>query len=113
MRVRGVNLDSMSDEEFWVLHEEMTAEVKRRLLRQKARIEDRLRKIEKASDLTKQPGEARVRRRPPPKYQNPKSPHETWAGRGKQPRWVKLHLEAGKKLNDLLIASPEKRRRTR
>ncbi len=38
-----------------------------------------------------------------PKYRNPSPPHQTWAGRGKQPVWVRTHLEAGNSLEDLLI----------
>jgi DNA-binding protein H-NS len=106
----GADFELMSDEQLWVLHEEMARELKRRLLRQKAKLEDRLRKIERAG---KQLGGARCPNpKLPPKYRNPKNPQETWAGRGKQPRWVKAELQTGRKLNDLLIASLEKQRRT-
>lgn len=40
------------------------------------------------------------------KYQNPNNPEETWTGLGaisKRPIWVRKHLEAGGKLEDLLI----------
>ena len=45
------------------------------------------------------------RKYPPvlPKYQNPSDPSETWAGRGKQPRWLTSQLKAGKKIDDFLI----------
>lgn len=36
----------------------------------------------------------------PPLY---KKGNQTWSGRGRQPGWVKAHLEAGGKLEDLLI----------
>src|ERR1700733_4684073 len=39
-----------------------------------------------------------------PKYQNPKAPFETWAGRGKQPRWLVSALKAGGKIEDFEIA---------
>ncbi|WP_411691003.1 H-NS histone family protein [Acinetobacter gandensis] len=38
------------------------------------------------------------------KYQNKDNLEETWTGRGKQPGWVKRELEAGKNLEDFLIA---------
>lgn len=38
-----------------------------------------------------------------PKYRNPANPAETWAGRGKRPRWFNAALKAGKKEGDLLI----------
>ncbi|HQW80317.1 MAG TPA: H-NS histone family protein [Pseudomonadota bacterium] len=39
-----------------------------------------------------------------PKYRNPADPSQTWAGRGKRPRWFTEALAAGKKEKDLLIA---------
>ncbi|MEO1949825.1 H-NS histone family protein [Thioclava sp.] len=38
-----------------------------------------------------------------PKYANPEKSFETWTGRGRQPRWVKDHLDAGGSLDDLMI----------
>ena len=38
-----------------------------------------------------------------PKYRNPANPSETWAGRGKQPRWLAAQTGAGKRLEDFLI----------
>ncbi|MBM3603278.1 MAG: H-NS histone family protein [Alphaproteobacteria bacterium] len=37
------------------------------------------------------------------KYANPENSSETWTGRGRQPRWVKGHLDAGGSVDDLLI----------
>jgi hypothetical protein len=30
-------------------------------------------------------------------YRNPERPSETWAGRGKKPRWLAAHLKSGKR----------------
>lgn len=38
-----------------------------------------------------------------PKYRNPDDPELTWAGRGRQPRWIKAALEQGKSLEDMRI----------
>jgi DNA-binding protein H-NS len=38
-----------------------------------------------------------------PKYRNPGNADETWAGRGKPPRWLAVQLEQGRKLEDFLI----------
>ena len=38
-----------------------------------------------------------------PKYRNPDNTAETWAGRGKPPRWMAVKLEKGAKLEDFLI----------
>lgn len=44
----------------------------------------------------------------PPKYQNPENPLETWAGRGKTPKWMAAALKKGKKQEDFLIERPVK-----
>ena len=41
-----------------------------------------------------------------PKYRDPAKPENTWAGRGKQPGWLKEKLEAGASLEDFLIDQP-------
>ena len=38
-----------------------------------------------------------------PKYRNPAKPSETWAGRGKPPRWMAAELNKGKKIADFAI----------
>jgi DNA-binding protein H-NS len=37
------------------------------------------------------------------KYHNPDNPSETWAGRGRKPKWVEEKLAGGSSLDDLLI----------
>ena len=105
---------SATTAELWQLYDEVTTVLSRRMTAEKAKLEERLRKIEGTAGA---PAEERARRPYPPvlpKYRNPKNPSETWSGRGKQPRWLKAQLRAGKKLNDLLInrSSGQKRRQT-
>jgi hypothetical protein len=38
-----------------------------------------------------------------PKYRNPAEPSETWAGRGKRPRWLTAQLKSGKQIDDFRI----------
>ena len=48
----------------------------------------------------------RVRRPYPvvvPKYRNPERPSETWAGRGKTPRWLTAQLKSGRRIDDFRI----------
>jgi DNA-binding protein H-NS len=94
---------SMTTAELWELYDEVTTILSRRMAAEKAKLEERLRRIEGTAGSART--EERVRRPYPPvlpKYRNPKDPSETWSGRGKQPRWLKAQLRAGKKLNDLL-----------
>lgn len=39
-----------------------------------------------------------------PKYVHPENPSVTWTGRGRQPAWIKEALEAGRSLDEFLIA---------
>jgi DNA-binding protein H-NS len=93
-----LHLKEMSVEELWSLHEKIAAELTSKLTIEKAKLEERLGKLS---------SESRSERRPYPKvlakYRNPKNPKETWAGRGKQPRWLAAQLRSGKKLDQFLI----------
>ena len=103
---------SMSTDELWRLREQMSSMLTDKIVEEKAKLEERLRRLENASTAN---GPNRPRRAYPkvlPKYQNPKNTAETWSGRGKQPHWIQAQLRAGKKLEHFLIAqsSTEKRR---
>ena len=39
-----------------------------------------------------------------PKYRTPAKPTETWAGRGKPPRWMAAEIKKGKKISDFAIS---------
>jgi DNA-binding protein H-NS len=102
------SLKSISIDELWSLHEQVTSTLVRRIAEEKAKLEERLRILDGAdsSDGSKI-SRNRTRRRYPkvlPKYQNPSNPAERWSGRGKQPHWVRAQLKAGKKLEHLRIA---------
>jgi DNA-binding protein H-NS len=38
-----------------------------------------------------------------PKYRNPEDPSQTWAGRGKRPRWLQQALQQGARLDDFAV----------
>jgi DNA-binding protein H-NS len=100
MKTGNLDLDSMSTDELWSLHEQITRVLSSKLAEEKAQLERKLRQLGAAS--------FRGRKRRPyppvlPKYRNPAHPSETWAGRGKQPHWLSDQLRHGKKLNDFRI----------
>lgn len=41
----------------------------------------------------------------PPKYRHPKNTEQTWAGRGRQPEWMKDALENGHSKDEFLITT--------
>ncbi|RIL04535.1 MAG: transcriptional regulator [Proteobacteria bacterium] len=53
--------------------------------------------------LATAPPARQTRAKAKPKYANPANPAEVWAGRGKQPAWVKRALAEGRTLADLAI----------
>jgi DNA-binding protein H-NS len=99
-KMKTDNLNSMSTDELWSLHEKITLVLSSKLAEEKAQLEGRLRKLGTASPIDR-----KQRPYPPvlPKYRNPARPSETWAGRGKQPRWLSDQLKRGKKLADFRI----------
>ena len=97
------DLRSMSLDELWNLHEEIVAELIDKIANEKARLEERLRRIEPSGNVAGLEYERRPYPKILPKYRNPSDPAETWSGRGKQPRWLVAQLRAGKKLDDFRI----------
>jgi len=107
--MKANDFDSMSMDELWHLHEQVTSTLARKIAQEKAKLEERLRWLENSSleNYGNTISPDRPRRAYPkvlPKYQNPKNPAEKWSGRGKRPHWVQAQLKAGKKLEHFLIA---------
>lgn len=99
------HLREMSTEDLWNLHEKVAALLARRILLEKEKLENRLLRISSDSHTISE--SVKRERRPYPKvlakYRNPINPKETWAGRGKQPRWLAAQLRSGKALDQFLI----------
>ena len=119
MRVGKMNLQdfkSMSEDELWSLHERLASVLAGKILAKKGRLEQRLRQLGQGLPMSDE-HVSRARRPYPkvvPKFRNPRRPSETWAGRGKQPRWLTAQLGSGKKLDEFRIKSSDHaRQRTR
>jgi DNA-binding protein H-NS len=96
------DLQSMSIDELWDLHERVVAELGSKIAAERDVLESRLRKLNGAgADLKR---EKRFYPKVVPKYRNPLNHAETWAGRGKLPRWLRNQIGAGRKLNEFLIS---------
>ena len=100
----GNDFASMDIDELWSLHEQVTSTLARKIAQEKAKLEERLRRLQKSSNAMSPNPPRRHYPKVLPKYQNPINPTEKWSGRGKQPHWVKAQLKAGKKLEGFLIA---------
>jgi DNA-binding protein H-NS len=104
---------SMTVNELWALHLEIKSALARRIAAEKTKLEKQLKQLEDGT-LNEIP---RTERRPyprvHPKYQNPAKLEETWAGRGKHPRWLTAQIKSGKKLEDFRITPSSNRTRKR
>jgi DNA-binding protein H-NS len=112
MNIKPDDLKSMSIDELWALHQEITSVLASRISAEKTQLEERLKQLQSSGASN---GKFRHDRRPYPqvipKYRNPAEPSETWAGRGKQPRWLTAQLRSGKKLDDFRIQPSSDRAR--
>jgi DNA-binding protein H-NS len=93
------NLQSMSADELWILHEKIRAMLSTKLAAEKRELERRLAQLNERNERAHRPYPKVY-----PKYRNPERPSETWSGRGKQPRWISALIRKGMKVDDLLIS---------
>jgi DNA-binding protein H-NS len=99
--------ESLSVDELWAFREKIVAALTDKMVAELRVLENRLGQLTRQTHVN-QIAETPNRRFYPtvvPKYRNPDQPSETWAGRGKQPRWLKAQLRSGKRIDDFRIAS--------
>lgn len=90
---KKLNWGSMSVDEMWQLHEEVSQVLSVRLTSEKRELEKRLEQLRRDKEVPSLKSSSDMndlaratRRKYPrvyPKYQNPQVPSETWSGRGK------------------------------
>jgi DNA-binding protein H-NS len=110
------NFLSLSVDELWALHEEVSELLSKKIKLEKRKLEERLAKLNSGSisgeGTIRIVSAAQTRQRPKagrkyppvvPKFRNPDKSSETWAGRGKQPRWLVAQIKTGKVMDDFLI----------
>ena len=114
--MRAVNLAVMSVDDLLELRDRISETLSSRVETERRNLEARLARLQRV-DLRGPPRLARGgrivggRAFVAPKYRNPENPSETWAGRGRQPRWLTVAIKAGKKLRDLAIVDGEAKKR--
>jgi DNA-binding protein H-NS len=125
MSTKRIDLESMSLEELWSWHEEISKILSARITSEKSELEKRLAILNRGRDVIERENNpqsykanGKARREYPrvfPKYRNPQTPSETWSGRGKQPRWLVAAIKTGRKIEDFIIreASVSRGRRHR
>jgi DNA-binding protein H-NS len=105
-KMKPHDLKSMSANELWSLREFVSEALARKIPAETARLDQRLRQLALGPVSHNVKKMSHARRPYPqvsPKYRNPAKPSETWAGRGKKPRWLTAQLKSGKKIDDFRI----------
>ena len=115
--IKKINLDAMSIDEMWQLHEKIIQVLSARLTSEKHELEKRLAKLRRDKEMPRPemhdgkakdaPPERRKYPRVIPKYRNPDAPSETWSGRGKRPRWLTTAITAGHSIDEFMIVNGE------
>jgi DNA-binding protein H-NS len=104
--MKPYDLKSMSVDELLSLHEFVSSALARRIPTETARLNQQLRQLGLGAVPHEFKKMSHARRPYPqvfPKYRNPAEPSETWAGRGKRPRWLTAQLKSGKRIDDFRI----------
>lgn len=112
-----LNLDALSVDELWQLHEELSKVLSVRLRSEKRELERRLSQLRREklvddpSDVMRSQESVPKRKYPGvfPKYRNPTEPTETWSGRGKQPRWLTTAIANGHAIEEFVITESDER----
>ena len=102
-KMKPRDLKSMSADDLWSLHERLVSVLARKMSAEKARLDQKLRQLSGGAEPHKMSHARRPYPQVSPKYRNPAEPSETWAGRGKRPRWLTAQLKSGKRIDDFRI----------
>jgi DNA-binding protein H-NS len=103
------DFNSMTIDELWALHEEIGALLTKKIIAEKAVLEAQLHQLKQSIEANHHSPAPQKRGYPVvlPKFRNPEHPSETWAGRGKTPRWLAAQLQSGKKKEQFRISEGE------
>ena len=103
--MKRTELERMALDDLWELHVEISETLASKMGAEKNVLEGRLKQLKSTSPADQQTRTTGRRPYPTvfPKFQNPKDPSQTWAGRGKQPRWLTAQLKSGRRMSDFRI----------
>ena len=109
--LKAIDLASLSVDELWKYRESIDVVLKAKIAIELTELKRRL-DLLNSNPISSTTGQKR-RSYPvvQPRYCNPENPSETWTGRGNQPRWVRMQLSLGKRLEDFRIGKPGHQRR--
>jgi DNA-binding protein H-NS len=101
--MKKADYDGMTVDQLWALHLVISKKLSEKLIAEKRLLERRLGELKPT--VSSEPRARKRRPYPPvfPKFFNPEDRSQTWAGRGKRPRWLTEQLKSGRHLDDFRI----------
>ncbi|MBR0830976.1 H-NS histone family protein [Bradyrhizobium manausense] len=122
MSAKKLELELMSLDDLWSLHEEISGILSARIKAEKQELEKRLAVLGGGMAAFADPSTGpaisptgKPRRKYPrvlPKYRNPQT-SETWSGRGKRPRWLVAAMKSGRKIEEFRLGDANSKVRQR
>jgi DNA-binding protein H-NS len=103
--MRASQLACKSTDELLALHAQIVDVLSVKISDEKVRLEKRLSELRLRMAAPSNTHERRPYPPVLPKFRNPRRPSETWAGRGKKPRWLSDLLKDGRPLDDFRISA--------
>jgi DNA-binding protein H-NS len=86
--MKSSQLAGKSTDELLALHAQIVEVLSVKILDEKVRLEKKLSELKLQTAASSNAHERRPYPPVLPKFRNPRRPSETWAGRGKKPRWL-------------------------
>ena len=102
--MKTADLENLLTDQLWELYAQVESLLVKKMTAEKHDLELKLGKLRGGVAPPSLPRPRRYYPEVRPKYRNPEDPSQTWAGRGKTPRWVNRMVETGKTIEDLRIA---------
>ena len=101
--MKNADFDGMTTDDLWALLLAITKSLSEKIIAEKNLVERRLSALKPAASSGPRARERRAYPPVLPKFFNPEDPSQTWAGRGKQPRWLLEKLKSGHHVDDFRI----------
>jgi DNA-binding protein H-NS len=103
--MKTIDFNGVSIDDLWALYEKVSDRLETRIVAEQEVLERRLASLGPSSEKVVEAPKQERRPYPTvlPTFLNPEDPTQTWAGRGKQPRWLASQLQAGKRIDEFRI----------
>ena len=102
---KQTNLSKLSVKELEALQKDVAKELENRKEEEKKQALQQIQEIAKQAgfSLGELVGKQAPKPKPKVRYRDPENPKNTWAGRGRKPKWLEQALAEGKNVEDFAV----------